>query len=177
MSSRIEDGSALLDDLSKIDHNQALNQITIDDFKRILLPIALAIHSKQDINPGQWVSIAGSVTRGVVVTDNMKNPIFITPPLFQVLTVKINADFQRLHDDIDRAKEIGGSLNDVFNQHIHQQSVRVMPSPDLSMAPLEWAKIFSRFGYKMVRIDGNPALSAPTETTNSMSNGADEEWL
>jgi hypothetical protein len=123
-----------------------------------MLSLAVKIHSNMSVDMGQWVYLAGSVQRGViVVSDNDGTELFSTPSLYQSLSLRVNADFGSLKDSIEQARSRGMDGNKPFEDHINSSNAIISTPANLANFSLDWAKIFSRYGYKMVPVNKEAA--------------------
>jgi hypothetical protein len=161
MGIETEQGQDLLDAFRGHDERLGLRTIDEGEFRKTLLPIALAVHRGETPPVGNWRFLADSATKGIIVTDGMGDVLFTTPSLYQTVNLRITADFSALKDATDRARETGGDGSAQFAQYVnHNTAILTIPT-NSAKAPLAWAEIFSRYGYKMVKVAtllGNEAM-------------------
>jgi hypothetical protein len=140
MGIETEQGQDLLDAFRGHDERLGLRTIDEGEFRKTLLPIALAVHRGETPPVGNWRFL---------------------PSLYQTVNLRITADFSALKDATDRARETGGDGSAQFAQYVnHNTAILTIPT-NSAKAPLAWAEIFSRYGYKMVKVAtllGNEAM-------------------
>ena len=170
----------LAGELSKhLDNPTELAQVSEQEFIDTYLPIAAAYHSKQQFDTGYWVGMAGSVNNGLIVTDSSGEPMFTTPPLITMASVRVETGFAQMIQEEAIAGKSGQNLSQVSAKYLNADTIR-LSAPDNSANVIGWHKIFANYGYKMLSVSEageGEIVQDDTPVTQEVIRDGEDEFL
>lgn len=154
-------------------------EITEHDFAKNFLPVVLALHNGQEPVLAGWAARTGSIYNGfTVLSDDTGEEIFTTPGIYPNASFMVNGGMRNMMLDVSHAQKLKLDPTTAYGQHLNSDNAQLaMDSGGRHL--IEWYRIFSRYGIRMVNTQTNKiednALSR-TEAPTNMLDWDDNEF-